>query len=80
LRIGDEVSLQSGGFHHIQYHCLLTNVGCMHPTASPNTDSKPKYINCTSRLMSDYEVTLVNDNSELLLFFSSFIILLLVSG
>ena len=41
----------------------------MHPTAFPNADGKPKYINRTSRLMSDYEVTLVNDNSELLPFF-----------
>jgi hypothetical protein len=37
----------------------------MHPTVLIQTDKKAKYINYMPRLMSDYEVTLVNDNSEL---------------
>ena len=52
----------------------------MHPAAFLNADSKPNYINYKSRLMSDYEVTLVNDNSEVLPFVSSCIVLSLGSG
>lgn len=38
----------------------------MRPSARSDASGQMKYINCIPRLMSDYEVTLVNDNSKIL--------------